>query len=131
MVTGTPVRMPVNVKAAVVGVWIQAVCNALGGFFILSEVNNRLDHGQDVDGLARPLAYISIVLALVLLTCAVLAPKRYGWVRNTVLVIEAFAVLSGLIGLAATATPSYAVGMVLAIGIAAGFSGEGGKWFER
>jgi hypothetical protein len=123
--------MPVNVKAAVVGVWIQGVINGLGGFFILSKVNNRLDHGQDVDGLMRPLAYVSIVLALVLITCAVLAPKRSGRVRNTVLVIEAFAALSGLIGLVVTAAPSFAVGIVLAIGIAAGFSGEGGKWFER
>jgi hypothetical protein len=123
--------MPVNVKAAVAGVWVQAVFNALGGVFILSEVNNRLDHGQEVDGLTRPLAYASIILALVLATCAALAPKRSGWVRNTVLVIEAFAVLSGLIGLVVTAAPSFAVGIVLAIGIAAGFSGEGGRWFER
>lgn len=131
MVTEAPARMPVKVKIAVAGVWIQAVFNALGGFFILSEVNDRLDHGQDVDGLMRPLAYASIILALVLATCAVLAPKRYGWVRNTVLVIEAFAVLSSLIGLAATAAPSFAAGMGFAIGIASGLIGEGGKWFDR
>ena len=131
MVTGVPARMPVNVKFAVAGGWIQAFFNGFAGYFILSEVNDRLDHGQDVDGLMRPLAYISIAVALVLATCAALAPKRYGWVRNTVLVIEVFAVLSGLIGLAAAAAPSYAVGMALALGIAAGFSGEGGKWFER
>ncbi|MFE9647441.1 hypothetical protein ACFYO0_25660 [Streptomyces sp. NPDC006365] len=132
MVTEAPARMPLKVKIAVVTVWIQAVLNGLGGFFILVEVNDRLDHNQEVDGLMRPLAYASIILALVLFTCAVLARKRYGWVRNTVLVIEAFAVLSGLIGLAASGgAPSFAAGIAFAIAIASGFTGEGGKWFDR
>ncbi|MGI5196081.1 hypothetical protein ACQEVY_20915 [Streptomyces sp. CA-288835] len=132
MVTEAPARMPLQVKIAVVVMWIQAVINGLGGFFILSEVNSRIEHNQEVDGVMRPLAYTSIVLALVLLTCAVLARKRYAWVRNTVLVIEAFAVLSGLIGLAASGgAPSAASGLAFAIVIVVGFSGEGGKWFDR
>jgi len=133
MVTGAPARMPMNVKFAMAGVWVQVLFNGFGGFFLLSEVNDRLDHGQEVAqlGLVRTLAYGSVVLAVVLASCAVLAPKRYGWVRTVVLVIEAFAVVSALAGLFSTGTLSFVVGMGLAIAIASGLTGEGRQWFDR
>jgi hypothetical protein len=122
--------MPTSVKLALTGVWVQVLFNGLGGFFLMAEVSNRLDHGQDI-GLMRPLAYISLVVAAVLASCAILALKRYGWVRNVMLVIEALAVVSALAGMFGTGTFSFLLGLALAVAIAAGLTGEGRKWFDH
>lgn len=126
--------MPNNVKFALAGVWFQAVVNALGGWFILNEISDRLDHGQDVEnlGLVRALAYGSLAVAAVLAVCGACAFMRLGGVRIGVLGIEILAVLGGVVTIFAAGNLSSLIGIVLAVWIWSVMSGEDGRyWFGR
>ncbi|MFF5566226.1 hypothetical protein ACFY7Z_06640 [Streptomyces sp. NPDC012623] len=129
-----PDRMPGAVKLALVGVWFQAVINGLGGWWLLSLINTRLDHGQDVShlGLVRASAYFSFAVAAVLALSALYAPKRFGWVRSTLVAVEGLAILGALFGLFSGTGPSALIGMALAIWIGSVMLGERGRnWFHR
>ena len=124
--------MPRNLKFALVGVWFQAVVNLGLGFFFLALVNDAVEHGQE-EGTAfvRFIAYISIVIGALLAACGIAAPRRQGWVRTTVLVIEAISLVSGVIGLFSGQLSSV-LGIVLAIVIGKEFLSDSGRaWFHR
>ncbi|MEO3871026.1 hypothetical protein ABGB18_19630 [Nonomuraea sp. B12E4] len=126
--------MPASVKVAFVGVWFQAVANAFGAFALLYEVNARLDHGQEVPnlGLVRGLLYLSAAVAVVLVICGILAPRRYRWVRAVVLSIEAVVVLNVLFGLVFGGGLPMVVGLVLALVIGSVLlTDKGLEWFNR
>ncbi|MEV0613687.1 hypothetical protein AB0I81_10230 [Nonomuraea sp. NPDC050404] len=127
-------RMPTSIKIALVGVWFQAVANAFGGFALLTDVQGRLDHGQEVQnlGLVQGLLYFSLIVAAVLVVCGVLAPRRFRWVRVVVLIIEAVAVLNALLGLVSGGAFPMLIGLLLALVIGAILlTDKGQDWFNR
>ncbi|MGO4750253.1 hypothetical protein AB4212_16795 [Streptomyces sp. 2MCAF27] len=134
-------RMPGRVKFAVAGVWAQAVANFFAGSSLLSEVDSRLDHGQEVSepGLVRGLAYFSIVMAVVLAVASLFAQKRFGWVWTVFVVVETLAVVGALfgtvavwLGLQGVSAGSMAISLVLPLAIGGALvTGRGQDWFSR
>jgi hypothetical protein len=133
-------RMPGRVKFAVVGIWGQAVANFFAGGSLLSEVDSRLAHGQEVaePGLARGLAYFSLAVAVLLAVASVFAQKRFGWVWTVVVVVETLAVVGALLGifcvwfgLTAVSESSMFIGLLLPLAIGGALiSGPGQDWFS-
>jgi hypothetical protein len=127
-------RMPGSVKAVMVGVWFQAVFNGLGGLLLLSLMNDRFDHGQEVAdlGLVRFSVYASLFASVGLLLSGVFAWKRFGWVRVTVLVIECAIVLVSMVNVFVEGVPSAGIGLVIAVLMGRTMLGEPARhWFDR
>ncbi|ADI07362.1 hypothetical protein SBI_04241 [Streptomyces bingchenggensis BCW-1] len=134
-------RMPGRVKFAVAGVWAQAVTNLVAGGSVLSEVDSRLDHGQEVasPGLARGLAYFSIAVAVLLAVSSLFAQKRFGWVWTVFVIVETLAVVGALFGILAVwlglqgvSETSVVISLVLPLAIGGALiTGRGQDWFSR
>lgn len=134
MVTAVPERMPRSVKFAMVGVWFQAVVNLFAAFFVSSEVDDRLAHGQEVQnlGLVHFAVYVSYAVAAALLLAGVFAGRRFAWVRVTILCVEGLAVLVSLINFVSSGVPTAVLGLLLAFAIASVMMGQTGReWFYR
>ncbi|GAA4888975.1 hypothetical protein ACFPM3_18870 [Streptomyces coeruleoprunus] len=131
--SGQAVRepMPSKLKAALVGVWLQGVLNLAGGVLLLALVNDEVQHGRDEGlGFVRLMAFLSFVVAVALIACALLTPRRAGWVRPTVITLEVITVVSALFTLFSGGAASALVGLALAIGVLSAFaSAEGKRWF--
>ncbi|MFI6847672.1 hypothetical protein ACIBJD_24045 [Kitasatospora sp. NPDC050467] len=120
-------RMPSSIRWAVAGVWVHAVLNGLAGLFLFALMSG--EDGEGV-GLVRFVAVLSIMIAIVLCFCAALAPRRAGWTRITVLVIEWLSIISGVLQLFSGATLALA-GLAIALLIVTAFmSHEGRRWFN-
>ncbi|MFB6889560.1 hypothetical protein ACFCX4_09635 [Kitasatospora sp. NPDC056327] len=120
-------RMPASVRRAVVCVWVHATLSGFSGLVLLAAL------GRDRNGelpLVHFVAMTSVLVGLLLGTCAGLASRRAGWTRNTVAVIEALSVASGVLLLA---TGSYAALAGIALGafvLRAFLSADGRAWFS-
>ncbi|MER7754885.1 hypothetical protein [Kitasatospora sp. NPDC097643] len=119
-------RMPTSLKWVVAGVWLHAVLNGAAGIFILA-----LIHGQHGDGVAMVtfIAFLSILIGVLLGTCAALAPGGARWTRKTVLVIEWLTIVTGVIQLFSGSIISLAGIAIAGIIIRAYSSVEGKEWF--
>lgn len=134
-------RMPGRVKFALAGVWGQAVVNFFAGGSLLSELDSRLAHGQDVPepGLVRGLAYFSMAVAVLLAVAGVFAGKRLGWVWTVIVLVEMVAVVSALFGLycvwmelIAVSESALLIGLALPVAIGGALiTGRGQEWFSR
>lgn len=113
--------MPGVLWVVLVVLVLQAVVNAFAGYLLQDEIDSRLDHGQEVanSGLVYTLLYLSYTVAVVLLVCAVFLALRRPWARYPVYVIEALAIINGLIVLVAGGGLAGLVGMVIAGGVLA------------
>ncbi|MGY0058845.1 hypothetical protein ACWY4P_20215 [Streptomyces sp. LZ34] len=134
-------RMPGRVKFVVVGVWAQAVANFFAGSSLLSEVDSRLAHGQEVTepGLARGLAYFSIAVAVLPAVSSLFAQKRLGWVWTVIVIVETLAVVGALfgmlcvwLGLAGVTETAMLISLVLPLAIGGALITRPGQdWFSR
>ena len=93
-------KKPGTLINALVGIFFQAVVNTGFGVFLLYAASVDIDHGRDVPGLSYALSYLSIGIGIVLAVCGVLLLRRVEWARIPVAVLEALAIISGLITLA-------------------------------
>ncbi|MEU8510993.1 hypothetical protein AB0C76_05295 [Kitasatospora sp. NPDC048722] len=118
--------MPTSLKWVVAGVWLHAVLNGAAGIFLLS-----LIHGQHRDGVALVtfVALLSILIGVLLGTCAALAPGGARWTRRTVLVIEWLTIGTGVIQLFSGSIISLASIAIPGIIVLAYSSPEGKEWF--
>ncbi|MFB7908262.1 hypothetical protein ACFXPX_41655 [Kitasatospora sp. NPDC059146] len=119
-------RMPTSLKWVVAGVWLHAVGNSAAGIFLLA-----LIHGQHGEGVAMVtfIAFLSILIGVLLGTCAALAPGGARWTRRTVLVIEWLAIVSGVIQLFSGSIISLAGIAIAGIIVRAYSSAEAKEWF--
>lgn len=124
---------PGRFKVVGVVLVVQALLNVLAALVLRSDVNDRLDHGQEVanKGLVNLVIYLSFAVALAQVVSALLIVSRFVWVRWTIVAVEGLTVLFGVVGVFSGA-PQAAVGVVIAglvIGVA---NGEEAKaWFNR
>jgi uncharacterized membrane protein len=126
-------RMPRRVKVALGVVWFQAIVTVIGAFALLSLINDDLDHGRDIEnlGLIRFIVYTSLIAAVVLIVSAIAAPRRFGWTRTCILVVEGISIASGLIGIF-TGAPTGIIGVVLSFLVMGEMrSGRARDWFNR
>ncbi|MFF2660576.1 hypothetical protein ACFVUH_24845 [Kitasatospora sp. NPDC058032] len=120
-------RMPTSVRRAVACVWIHAALSGCSGLLLLGALGRN--QGDEV-ALVRFVAMTSVLVGLLLGTCAGLASRRAGWTRTTVAVIEA---LSVAVGVLLVATGSFAALAGIALGafvLRAFLSSDGRAWFS-
>ena len=114
--TPRPAKRPVNLTAAIVVLWFQAVAN-LGVGFVLIAVGTS-EQGPTA-GLTSAAGLISVLAAPVLVAGAVGLTRRKVWARVPVIVVEGLIILSGLVmvvqALLAGAPPTGFVGILLAV----------------
>ncbi|MFB7620945.1 hypothetical protein [Kitasatospora sp. NPDC056181] len=122
-----PEKMPGSVRWAVAGVWVHAVLNGLAGLFLFALMS---DETGDDAGLVRLVAVLSLLIAVILGICAALAPRRAGWTRITVLVIEWLSIISGLLQLFSGAFIALAALAIALLIVTAFMSNDGKRWFN-
>jgi hypothetical protein len=134
MVTPVSEHMPAGIKWALAGVWFQIVSNLLAGVFLLSVVNDAVDHGQDVPnlGLVRLSVYVAFLAGAALLLCAVCAGKRFRWVRGTILWVECLYVLVLLVNVFVSGVYTQVIGLFISLTVSRTMlSVPGRDWFSR
>jgi hypothetical protein len=115
----TKTRMPGVLWVVLVVLVLQAAVNGFAGLLLQDEIDDRLEHGQEVanSGLVHTLLYLSYTVAVVLLVCVVFLALRRPWARYPVYVIEGLAIVNGLIVLVAGGGLAGLVGMAIAGGL--------------
>jgi hypothetical protein len=126
-----PERTPGMVKWAIGGLWFQTVVNALGVLLLFSAAQDRADHGQDGAGLLRTIGVVSLLVAVLLAVCAIMAVRGTPWVWWLAIGLQVIAMVGGLITLV-----SGNVGTIVGIAVAAGIvwllrARESQEWFGR
>ncbi|MBB5937258.1 hypothetical protein [Streptomyces zagrosensis] len=94
-------RMPGSVKFGLITLWIQVLIMAFAGWFILSEIDTRHDHGQSVqgEGAVRSIAYGMFVLCAALLVASGLFFRRSLLACKLVYGYEVFTVVIALLSI--------------------------------
>jgi hypothetical protein len=130
-------RQRVSMPGRLIGVLVVLVVQILGngflGWALIDELNDDAQHGASVDdaGVFYFLGYLSLVVAAVLLVCAVLTVRPRVWARPVIITIEGIAIISGLINLVNGAVAGL-IGIVIAIAvIAVLMSEEVLDWYRR
>lgn len=110
------VSMPGRLIGVLVVVAVQILGNGFLGWALVDELNEDAEHGASMDGAGvfYFVGYLSIVIAAVLLVCAVLTVRPQAWARPTIITIEGIAIVSGLINLVNGAVASL-LGIVIAV----------------
>lgn len=81
--------------------FFQAVLGIAGAAFLLYLLGLSEGNGDDTTGYGplRAVSVVSVLLAVLLLVCAVKLPRRLPWVRTTTLAVEGVVVAGGLVNL--------------------------------
>lgn len=132
MTVSRPERIPGKIKWAIAGLAFQTLGNGLGALVLLAEAQSRVDHGQDGAGTLRMFGVISVVVAVLLAVCAVMAIRGAAWVWPLAIGLEVITVLSGLFALLSAGAPGAGIGILIGGGIIALLSApESQLWFGR
>jgi hypothetical protein len=110
------VSMPGRLIGVLVVLGFQVLANGFLGWVLIDELNEDASHGASMDGAGvfYFLGYLSLVIAVVLLVCAVLTVRPQAWARPTIITIEGIAIISGVINLVSGAVASL-LGIIIAI----------------
>lgn len=111
MVEQRRVSMPGRLIGVLVVLGLQILGNGFLGLALIGELNET---SMDGTGIFYFLGYLSVVMAVTLLVCAVFTVRPRAWARSIIITIESIAILSGLINLASGAIASL-LGIVIAI----------------
>ncbi|MEV4615048.1 hypothetical protein AB0K43_20985 [Kitasatospora sp. NPDC049258] len=124
--------MPKALKFAIGGLVFQALVTAFAGVLLYALAADEASHGND-DGTVgvQLIALVSIAIAVLLVVCAVLTPRRLGWVRVTVIVVESVSVLSSVIALFSGTVAAVGGIAIAAVIIRTYASSESGAFFTR
>jgi hypothetical protein len=122
-------RVPGNVEPkrprplwiAIITLYFQTLTNAAVGVLLLYLADVEADHGREAPELSV-VGYVSLLIAVLLLICAVLLTRGLSWARHPVVVIELLGILSGVISIVA--------GVVLCVLVLANLShSDVREWF--
>lgn len=122
---------PASLITAVVLLFVQAFFNAAAGLFLLVEISDRLDHGQEVTTWDHVLGWGSVVAAAVFALGAVLLLRGVDVMRLLVALLEVLAIISGFMSLmlgAFQAVIGLAVAVIVLVTL---FNRETTNWFTR
>ena len=127
------VSMPGRLIGVLVVLAIQIIGNGFIGWVLIDELNEDASHGMSMDGAGvfYVLGYLSLVVAAVLLVCAVFTVRPRSWARPVIVTVEALAIISGLINLVNGAITGL-IGIIVAITIIAVLNSEDAReWYQR
>lgn len=107
--------MPLGLKFVLGFVYVQVVINALFGVLIQVEISEAAEHGQELAHatLVYFAEYLSFATAVALLVGAVVVTRGVEWGRIVLVIVEAIAIVSGVITLF-NGSPQAVIGLVLA-----------------
>ncbi|MFD1147044.1 hypothetical protein [Saccharothrix hoggarensis] len=127
--------MPGVVKLVLVVLWFQGVANLFAAFVMATEIISDVDHGRDSFIHIAPsflTGSVALVLAVLLILCAVRAPRRHRWVRTTVIVIQTVNLVAGVPALFIADPVPALIGMGLAATVLVLLAkSEAQTWFDR
>jgi hypothetical protein len=112
----------------------QALLNVIAGALIFYAAGLDRDHGRDVPGAMYFVGYLSLVIAVVLVACAILVTRGRAWARYPVAVIEALNLIGGLITVVSAGDTAFGPGIAniaLSVLVLVGlFSRASTLWFR-
>jgi uncharacterized membrane protein YhaH (DUF805 family) len=88
-------RLPRQVRQGLIALYGQVFICAVTLFSLISNINTRNEHGQEVLPVVHVLVFTSIVLGLAVLACAVAIRNRQRWGRPVALGVEVLVLLVG------------------------------------
>jgi hypothetical protein len=109
-----PTEVPKPLRTARVLIWIQFAASALLLILVFSEVASIADHGQEMTSLGSFEVVEDPIVVVLALIAAIFIASRKQWVRPLVVIVEALAVMNGIINVVNGAVAGL-VGIVLAI----------------
>ncbi|HEY2698364.1 MAG TPA: hypothetical protein VGJ45_23080 [Pseudonocardiaceae bacterium] len=109
-----PTAVPKPLRTARVLIWIQFAASALLLILVFSEVASIADHGQEMTSLGSFEVVEDPIVVVLALIAAIFIASRKQWVRPLVVIVEALAVMNGIINVVNGAVAGL-VGIVLAI----------------
>lgn len=127
------VPMPGRLKWVLVFVYFQVVANLGFGILMHVSIDDVLSHGQELanPALAYFAEYVSFVAAIALLVAAIAITSGRTWGRVLLVVVEALAIVNGVLTLI-NGTPAAVAGLVLgALVINTLFHDTVRSWFDH
>jgi hypothetical protein len=122
---------PASLVTAVVLIFVQAFFNGAAGLFLLVEVSDRLDHGQEVQTWDHVLSWGSVVAAAIFALGGVLLLRGVDVMRLLVALLELLAIISGFVSLILGAFQAV-IGLAIAVVVLFMlFNRETTRWFTR
>lgn len=110
---------PAALRAVRVILYVQGGATLLALVGIVLEIKSRLDHGQDVNGIAYVFGVISVGCAVLALLCATaIVARGRNWARPVALGLEVVTIVYGLINIftgVLTGLGEIAVGVVVIV----------------
>lgn len=133
MVERQRVSMPGRLIGVLVVLGIQILGNGGIGWVLIDELNEDASHGASMDdaGVFYFFGYLSLVLAAVLLVCAVFTVRPKAWARPVIITIEGVAIISGLINLVNGAIAGLIGIIVAAIVISVLMNEDVQEWYRQ
>lgn len=125
-----PTEVPKPLRTARVLIWIQFAASALLLLLVFSEVASIAEHGQEMTSLGSFEVVEDPIVVVLALIAAIFIASRKQWARPLVVIVEALAVMNGIINVVNGAVAGL-VGIVLAILVASlMFRPEVTAWIE-
>ncbi|HEY4453795.1 MAG TPA: hypothetical protein VGN81_05730 [Pseudonocardiaceae bacterium] len=109
-----PSELPKPLRTARVLIWIQFAASVLLLVLVFGEVASIADHGQQMSSLGMFEVVEDPIVVVLALIAAIFIASRKPWVRPLVVIVEALAVMNGIINVVSGAVAGL-VGIVLAI----------------
>jgi hypothetical protein len=133
MVERQRVSMPGRLIGVLVVLGIQILGNGGIGWVVIDELNEDASHGASMDdaGVFYFFGYLSLVLAAVLLVCAVFTVRPKPWARPVIITIEGVAIISGLINLVNGAIAGLIGIIIAAIVISVLMNEDVQEWYRQ
>jgi hypothetical protein len=133
MVERQRVSMPGRLIGVLVVLGIQILGNGGIGWVVIDELNEDASHGASMDdaGVFYFFGYLSLVLAAVLLVCAVFTVRPKAWARPVIITIEGVAIISGLINLVNGAIAGLIGIIIAAIVISVLMNEDVQEWYRQ
>lgn len=108
-----PAKRPQELWIAVIVMYVQTAFNLGGAALLLDTADEMTRYGEEAPELYL-LGWVSAVIGMVLLSCAIMLTNGVSWARVLVAVVEGLGVVSGLVAVA-----SGAVANIVNIGLCA------------
>ena len=107
-------ELPKPLRTARVLIWIQTAASALLLVLVLGEVASIAEHGQEMTALGSLEVVDDPIVVVLAVVASIFIASRKRWVRPLVVMVEALAVLNGIINVVNGAVGGF-VAIVLAI----------------